>query len=156
MRGGNPFRLCLRLGINFQLSAERKYSEDNIRDHTTEQIFVSGRIQNGRVQNDDVHAKRFGKIFPLGTDSRVIAAKAINAFNDQDITITQNAISQRHVVYSLKTTAALLVHIDITLFNAVLEQFKDLTILILLSCGYTSISKFLIAHGFTPSTGTYP
>ena len=75
---------------------------------------------------------------------------------DQDITTTQNAISQRHVVCSLKTTAALLVHIDITLFNAVLEQFKDLTILILLSCGYTSISKFLIAHGFTPSTGTYP
>ena len=39
--------------------------KDNIRDYTTEQIFVSGRIQNGSVQNDDVHTKRFGKIFPF-------------------------------------------------------------------------------------------
>ena len=69
---------------------------------------------------------------------------------------SQDGVAQGQIVGSLKAAATLLVHIDITLFDPRLQEFQNLSVLILIRGGHASVTKAFVTHMLTPWSGTFP
>lgn len=109
------------------------------------------RVENGRIQDNDIDTKRFGEVLPFRANRGIVSAKSVDAFDDQNIALTQNAGAQSQIIGSLKAPTTLLVHIDVAFLNAVLKKIQNLSILILIGCRHAGISKFLVAHRLLPA-----
>ena len=106
-------------------------------------------IQDRGIQHNNIHAKSLREILPLRSYRRVIPAEAIDAFHDQYIAFPENGVPQGEVVRSLEAASTLLVHIDVSLVDAIFHEVQHLAILILFCGGHTGITEFLVAHGLS-------
>ena len=106
-------------------------------------------IQNRSIQDNNIHAKSLREILPLCSYCGVIPAKAVDALHDQYIAFPENGVPQGEVVRSLKAASTLLVHIDVSLVDAVFHEIQHLPVLVLIRSRHTGISEFLVAHGLS-------
>ena len=106
-------------------------------------------IQNRGIQDNNIHAKSLCEILPLCSYCGVISTKAVNALHDQYIALPENGVPQGEIVRSLKTASTLLVHIDVSLVDAIFHEIQHLSVLILIRSRNTGISEFLVAHGLS-------
>ena len=76
---GNAFGLSGTDAFPLILGNERKHLQDKVGNECSEQVFVPPGVEQGHVQNENVHALFLGQHAPLFQNFLIIAAEAVNA-----------------------------------------------------------------------------
>lgn len=129
-----------------------EHCQHHIRDQLPHQLLRLRGIQNRHGSHLNVSANLFCNMEPLLVDLAVVPPEPLQLRHHQQVAFPQDVVNQRTVYRAFKLPPRFLLHIYVTLVNALLvPQDMYLPVWVLLPGTHTDISEFLCRHDSPPS-----
>ena len=127
------------------LGDEGEDLEHQIGDEGAHQVFAAAGVQQGHVDDADIHAGLLGQGPPLVLDLLIVAPQPVDAQDIEQVARLQ-PFHQFFVLRTVEVLAGLLVHIDVPLWDLPAVQRDHLPVLVLVGAGYPDVSIDLFWH----------
>lgn len=135
--------LCLPLfdAGSFVSGDKGQKLQHNVAEECSHQILAPACIQQGHIQNHDIHLLRLGQNLPLAKDFLIIAPKTVDALDVEQIVFLQFA-DQTPVGRTVEILARLLVYVNVRIRYACLSHCDALAVLALVCAAHPDVSIY--------------
>lgn len=139
LRRRDALRLPLFDALPLALGHKGQDLQNQIGDEGVHQVFALPRVQQGHIEDADVHPLLLSQHPPLLPHLLVVPAQSVDALHAEQVTGAEPP-HQPLVRWTLKVLARLLVHVDVVSVQPRLAHGDDLPRLILVRAGYPNVA----------------